>query len=621
MFPRPHMHPDLEKLVTRAKIDQSTADQLDSLQPGTFCFHKSWGAGVVKAWDRLGVKVVIDFEDKPGHEMGMKFAATSLEPLPEDHFYAKRYGNLKELQAMANDDPVALTKLALSGRGGKMSLDQFETMMKGRIVPDGKYKSWWESTKKKLRNDRQLVVPSKRNEPLELRSSDLSPDAGLIEDYMKSRDLKGKVRAFEAILKDLSVFEDAPAQLLPVIEDINDASRKGMRLNLSASMEMVLVRDELQSKEKELLLDDDQLTIAEILRSNRPKIAELLHGLSLARLRQILGSFKEAFGEEEWIQVMLAQIPKCGLRSIGEIANYLAEDGHSDTVLEFFESGLQQRMLSSDAIAWICRERKGMTEVIFDPSVSLVVMSSLEKDSLLDEGGVRAASKLRDLLGDDKNLIPDLINEADINTVRIFASRLMGSSIFDDLTRKSLMARILKIYPDVQDLVSGKKEEKDEVLIVSEASLKTKQAAYDKLIREEIPQNREDIKIARSYGDLRENFEYKSAKEYQRVLMKRKADWEHDLKLAKPTDFSGADPSRVGIGTVVTIEPSQGGEKIIYTILGAWDSDPDKHILAYLSDRGQLMLEKKVGEEIGLPTDTGGTDTYRILDIRGYDGS
>ena len=611
------MHPDLEKLVTRAKIDQPTAEKLDSLQPGTFCFHKSWGAGKVSGWDRLGVKVVIDFEDKPGHEMGMKFAANSLEPLTEEHFYAKRHSNLEELQALAADDPIALTKLALSGQGGSLSLDQFESMIKGRVVPDGKYKSWWESTKKKLRTDRQLVVPSKRNEPLELRDSDLSPADSLVEDYLKSRDLKAKVRAAEAILKDISVFDDAPAQLLPVVEDINDSARRGMKLNLSAAMEMVLVRDELQKKEKELLLDDEQITIAEILRNNKSEIADLLHGLSLTRLRQILGSFKDAFGDE-WVQVMLAQIPQCGLRSIGEIATFLSDDGYSDTVLEFFESGLQQRALSSDAIAWVCRERKGMTEVIFDPSVSLVVMSSLEQDSLLDEGGVRAASKLRDLLSDDRELIPDLINEADINTVRIFASRLMGSNIFDDLTRKSLMARILKIYPDVQDLVSGREEEQEEALIVSEESLAAKQAAYDKLIREEIPQNREDIKVARSYGDLRENFEYKSAKEYQRVLMKRKADWEHDLKLAKATDFSTATADSVSIGTVVTIEPEQGGTPITYTILGAWDSDPDKHILAYLSDRGQLLLEKKVGDEVGLPTDTGGTDTFRIVDIKPY---
>ncbi len=54
-----------------------------------------------------------------------------------------------------------------------------------------------------------------------------------------------------------------------------------------------------------------------------------------------------------------------------------------------------------------------------------------------------------------------------------------------------------------------------------------------------IQQNRQDIQIARSYGDLRENFEYKSSKEQQRVLMRQKSEAERDLARARGTDFAG----------------------------------------------------------------------------------
>jgi len=245
------------------------------------------------------------------------------------------------------------------------------------------------------------------------------------------------------------------------------------------------------------------------------------------------------------------------------------------------------------------------------------VMSSLESDQLNDEGLVRSANRLRDLIVDDKNLIPDLIEGANINTIRNFASRLVNSASFDELTRKSLMARVIKLQPEVLDLVAGR-EEQEEVLIVSEESLARKKADYDRLVKEEIPQNREDIKIARSYGDLRENFEYKSAKEYQRVLMKRQNDWQRDLKLASPTDFSGADTSKVSIGTIVDLEPVEGGETLTYTVLGAWDSDPDKGIIAYLSDRGAQMLDKEPGEEVEFSDSSGGSAKFRIKGIRPY---
>jgi transcription elongation GreA/GreB family factor len=610
------MHPDLEKLVARAKIDPNTADQIDRLQPGTFCYHKSWKAGRIVSWDRLGLKVTIDFEDKPGHEMGMKFVASSIEPVSDEHFYARRFADIDKLRLMAQEDPVSLVMLALESRGSKLALDQLDDMIRGRIVPEGKYKGWWESTKKKLRGESRFVVPAKRNEPLELREVGLSPSDALVKAYEGARDLKGKVKMAEAILRELNVFEDPAAQLLGVVEDLADSAKKAQRLNLESSIELILVRDEFQSKVPELKLDDSQIGIADLLAANEDSLPELLRNLSISRVRSVMAALPVAYGPENWVRKMLDLIPICALRAISEIARFLADHGYSDTLLEFFESRLQQRALSSDALAWVCKERKGMAEVIFDPSISLAVMSSLEVDSLNEEGGVRAANRLRDLLNEDKSLIHDLIAEADINTVRNFAGRLMGTAVFDDLTRNSLMARIIKIYPEVQTLVLGRRQEEEAPLIVSAESLEKRRAAYDKLIREEIPQNREDIKVARSYGDLRENFEYKSAKEYQRVLMKRKADWERELKLAQPTDFQGPDGSKVAIGTVVSLEHPPTGEKKEYTILGAWDSDPDNHVVPYLSDMGQALLDKKVGDDVALPTASGGRKSHRILAIR-----
>ena len=166
--------------------------------------------------------------------------------------------------------------------------------------------------------------------------------------------------------------------------------------------------------------------------------------------------------------------------------------------------------------------------------------------------------------------------------------------------------------------MSGREKVQEETLIVSESSLAEKKAAYDKLIKEEIPQNREDIKIARSYGDLRENFEYKSAKEYQRVLMKRQGDWERDLKLAQPTDFLNPDTSKVSIGTIVSLDAVSGGEPLTYTVLGAWDSDPDNGIIAYLSERGNAILDKAVGTEVEFPLGDGEMKRYRITAIKAY---
>ena len=612
------MHPDLEKLVQREKIDRATAQQLEILPPGTFCHHKSWGVGKVADWDRLGVKVIVDFETKQGHELGMKFAAMSLTPISEDSFLGKRFTAAEELKDLANSDPVALVKLALSSSGDRLSLDQLEEMLKGYVIPEGKYKSWWESTKKKLRENMQFIVPAKRTDPLELREDDFDPSQGLIEQFRAARDLRAKVKAVEAIIKEINAFKDHQDNLIELVAEISEIARKGVKLQYAPAVELILIREELQTKIKGFDSDNGQISTAEILAADESAIPGLFEELSLTRLRQALKSFPDAFGEAEWVEKMLGLIPACNLRSIAEIASCLDAAEKKGALIAYMENGLQQRTITSDALAWICRERKGLAASVFTPTLCLSVMSSLEADQLNEEGSVRSANRLRDLVADDSGLIPDFINNANINTIRNFAGRLVGSASFDELTRKSLMARIIKLHPEIQDLMSGREKEQEETLIVSETSYTEKKAAYDRLIKEEIPQNREDIKVARSYGDLRENFEYKSAKEYQRVLMKRQGDWERDLKLAQPTDFANPDTSKVSIGTIVSLEPVGPGSPLTYTVLGAWDSDPDNGIIAYLSERGLAILDKKIGDEVEFPLGTGGTERYRITGVQAW---
>ncbi|MEM9016981.1 MAG: GreA/GreB family elongation factor, partial [Verrucomicrobiota bacterium] len=561
-----------------------------------------------------------DFEDKPGHEMGMKFAGLSLTPIPSDSFLARRLESLEDLQALASEDPIGLVKLVLSSNDDRIFLDQLEGALKGKVIPEGKYKSWWESTKKKLKDNNQFIVPAKRTEPLEMRGEDFDPSEGLIQDFQDARDLKAKVKAVEAIIKDLPAFKEKQDKLEALVDEISDIAKKGVKLQYAPAVELLVIREELESKLKNHTPPEDQITVAEVLASDEEAVPGLFEELSLTRFRQVLKSFPAAFGEE-WVPKLLSMIPVSNLRSIGEIASFLEGENEKDALVAHMAEGLQQRTLASDSLAWICRERKGLAQTLFSPTLSLNVMSSLESDQLNDEGAVRSANRLRDLVADDRKLIPDLIEGANINTIRNFTGRLINSASFDELTRKSLVARVIKLHPEVQDLITRGDRKEEEVLIVSEESLAERKESYDRLIKEEIPQNREDIKIARSYGDLRENFEYKSAKEYQRVLMKRQGDWERDLRIAQPTDFSNPDTSKASIGTVVSLNPIDAADSpLTYTILGAWDSNPDEGVLAYLSERGAEILDKKVGEEVEFPEGTGETKKYKIATISAYRG-
>src|SRR5437762_11930813 len=162
-------------------------------------------------------------------------------------------------------------------------------------------------------------------------------------------------------------------------------------------------------------------------------------------------------------------------------------------------------------------------------------------------------------------------------------------------------------------ITAAQAQEKAAPLIVSWSSLERRKGEYEALVKTKIPENTKEIAIARSYGDLSENFEFKAAKQMQSVLMRRKAELEHMLHNARGTSFEKVDTSRVSIGTVVTLRDSDSNKET-YTILGAWDSDPDRHIISYQTAIGQVLLGHKLGEVVSLNTDHGGAQ-FAIVSI------
>jgi transcription elongation GreA/GreB family factor len=217
--------------------------------------------------------------------------------------------------------------------------------------------------------------------------------------------------------------------------------------------------------------------------------------------------------------------------------------------------------------------------------------------------------KLQDMLVNDQELVLDLVAVATDEEMREVMRKLVLAATFEELNKRSLLGRIVRTYPELEPLITGRPDDdKKDELIVSWKSLEVRKQEYDDLVNKKIPQNRQDIQIARSYGDLRENFEYKSAKEQQRVLNRRKGELERDLARSRGTDFAGVTNEKVAIGTKVRLRRVSDGGEESYAILGAWDTDPEKHIISYLSQMAQALIGHAAGERVTVPTETGEHD-------------
>ncbi len=199
---------------------------------------------------------------------------------------------------------------------------------------------------------------------------------------------------------------------------------------------------------------------------------------------------------------------------------------------------------------------------------------------------------------EDQELLNELTATADIEVVKDLTRALQLSPVFDDMDKRSLLARLVKKHPAVQSLVSGEQTKQDSTIQVSWESLERRRLEYQELVQKKIPANSKEIAIARSYGDLRENHEYKAAKETQKILMRQKEELEAQMMRARGMDFSNPKTDVVNIGTIVRTTNLETNQSESFTILGAWDSDPDQGIISYLTPIGQALLNRKVGDQV-----------------------
>jgi transcription elongation GreA/GreB family factor len=611
------MHPELEKLVSAAKLTPNDAAKLDQLQPETVCQHKSWGLGKIAEWDLLGDRVIIDFETKPGHPMKLAFAAESLTPMPADHLLAKRVNDLANLQNLAREKPGAIVEMALNCASSRLLIDDLERLLTPTVVTTADFKKWWDAAKKDLKSYRHVVVPTRRSDPIVMRDQAEKPGDLMIKSFLDVRDLKGKMAALNAIVKDLDLFENAAQDLQPVFQDIAEVVRKSWRLNLKESLQLLLNRDDLVESTK-ATLPEGALQVHEVLKEARQQIAEVTSGLASATLGRFYRAFPIAFPDGEWIKEVLAHLTKTGGRAVSEITSVLDEHDQLDVLTEYLRKAVRNRALSTDLLIWICKERKGLAASVFDMDLGQAILGALENDH--HQGGPKRTGRLSDAFADDKTLVGEMVTDADGEELRLFARRILSTLVFDELTKRSLMGKIIKARPEMERMMEeNESAQKDEVLIVSWPSLDAKKKELDDIIVVQIPQNKRDIQIAREYGDLRENFEYKSAKQHQAVLLRMQAKYERELRHAQGTDFVGVSSDKVAIGTVVDIQDLSDDTKTTYTILGAWDSNPDENLLSYLSETAKALIGKAAGEECEVPEDSAkGTKQVKVLAIRPY---
>jgi transcription elongation GreA/GreB family factor len=564
--------------------------------------------GRIDSFNFIMGQVVIDFGHRKGHAMQLQYAAESLKPIPPGHIFARKAIAPDDVRAETAADPAGLVRKILADLGGSATVDQIGQALAPEIFSEAEFKKWWTSAKKALAKDGHVGLPAKKSDPVVLRDAPLSQAEELLASFRKARQLKDQLAALARILKDAGALAGHPEEVRSVVAAVEDAASKSQKLHTAQAVDLLLSRDELCAATG---CEPGPLALAKLVRDEEARLPEILEGLSGSKIRQVLAAFPEIFGDG-WPQRALRLVFKGGSKVIPDAAKLLLQNGGTELLRKEIDRSIRDHATPSELLCWLCKERSGSLGDLLGPHVFAAILHTLEREQMQEN---RKANRLADLLFDDRELIGDLLETAEPDAARDAMRRLMLCPIFEDLSKRSLLARVIRAHPELESMLGGGGGEKEEALIVSWESLIKRKAEYEELVNKRIPENTRDISIARSYGDLRENFEYKSAKEMQRVLMRRKSEMERELARARGTGFESPDTSKVSIGTVVDVRSIASGQATTYTILGAWDSDPANHVISYLTAVGQALLGKAPGDRVHLAGDGAG-ELVEVLAIR-----
>lgn len=274
--------------------------------------------------------------------------------------------------------------------------------------------------------------------------------------------------------------------------------------------------------------------------------------------------------------------------------------GNRDLLREAVLTATRTGKASPDALLWLWNsENERNREVFSNPKA---VFQALQPEVRGDF--IKGRKELHQMLMDDKDFQSAMMAEGSDAGITNFVKTIRNFPLLNKGERQSLLVKIVRIFPDSRPIVEDrKKKAKRRKLpkLSSIRSVEVRRQELARIINTKIPANSRAIAHARSYGDLRENAEYKAAKDEQRYLFARRGELEKDLNEITPTDFNDvriADTVVPGAAVDLDME----GKQVTYYLLGLWDSVPERRILSYDAPLGRMLIGNKVGDTVTTPS-------------------
>lgn len=572
-------------------------DLLVSLKPETLILDQNWGVGKIRRMDDFYKRATIDFKAKSSHQMSFEAILENVQRAPHDHLLTRCYLDLESVKKIVEEQPGDVVKLALRSFGD-MTIVRLEELLvnKHHLVAAAGWKSFWEHARRELKKDVLVVIPTKRTEALQLLAAEEEYGDTWFNDFSRMRDAV-KLLALISDLENSDKFAGLDDIQRGMIEERLEFAAKSAYNTDPATYARVAVKIQAFGF---LSPPADQMRAHLMDNSRYIKAAE---GLAVKDVNAML-TFLLAGGDFV-ASCMIAEMAQMPYNLLNELLTLL-KDSH-EAEQKVFQL-LSRPQAPATLVNWAFRSRE-TTAWTLPPLLNLLGHAISVIESKLSGEALRMQNQLKLHFDAHGKWLDKLFDKLDSVSQEVLFDRLQASTAWDPATHRTLIKQMLDRNPELTKLKKAVvAKQQAAIRQTSWHSLAERQLQYKHLIEVDMPKNRIDIAVARSYGDLRENFEYQAAKDLERQLQQRQSELQRELGQVKGTDFAGVAYDRVAAGTTVTLRMDDGSMRV-YTVLGEWDRDEALNIISNMTRLATAIEGKRVGERAVIPSVSGTEET------------